>query len=93
MKHLQLKDKPGKLRPIFDGPFQVLQEIGRNETKLDLLVSLSMHPVFDVSLLKKYYGDMLQEGFGLSSSPRLRGRGARQDVIPPKVKWSWIEVL
>ena len=28
---------------------------------------------------------MLQEGFGLSSSPGLRGRGAGQDVILPVV--------
>ena len=57
MKHLQLKDKPGKLRPIFLGPFWVIQEIKRNAIKLDLPASMSVHPVFNVSLLKKYYGD------------------------------------
>ena len=36
---------------------------------------------------------LLQEGFGLSSSPRLHGKGAGRDVIPPKVKWPRIEVL
>ena len=58
-KHLQLKDKPGKLCPIFVGPFRVLQEIGRNAAKLDLPASMSVHPVFNVSLLRKYYGDRL----------------------------------
>ena len=58
-KHLQLKDKPGKLRPIFLGPFQVIEEIGRNAVKLDLPVSMSIHPVFNVLLLRKYYGDRL----------------------------------
>ena len=28
------------------------------------------------------FGIVLQEGFGLSSSPVLRGRGAGRDVIP-----------
>ena len=30
--------------------------------------------------------DLLQEGFGLSSSPRLRGRGAGRNMIPPKAR-------
>ena len=59
MKQLQLKDKPGKLWLIFVGLFQVIQEIGRNAMKLDLPVSMSMQPVFNVSLLEKYYGDRL----------------------------------
>ena len=59
MKHLQLKDKPGKLRLIFVGPFRVIQEIGRNAMKLDLPASMSKYPVFSISLLKKYYGDRL----------------------------------
>ena len=58
-KHLQLKDKPGKLHPIFIGLFRVIQEIRRNAVKLDLPVSMSVHPVFNVSLLRKYYGDRL----------------------------------
>ena len=59
MKHLQLKDKPGKLHPIFIGPFRVIQEIGSTAAKLDLPASMSVHPVFNVSLLRKYYGDRL----------------------------------
>ena len=57
MKHLQLKDKPGKLQTIFVGLFRVTLEIGRNAVKLDLPAFISIHPVFNVSLLKKYYGD------------------------------------
>ena len=58
-KHLQLKDKPGKLHPIFVGPFQVIQEIKRNAMKLGLPDSISVHPVFNVWLFKKYYRDRL----------------------------------
>ena len=58
-KHLQLKDKPGKLRPIFVGHFRVIQEIRRNAAKLDLPASISVHRVYNVLLLGKYYGDRL----------------------------------
>ena len=37
----------------------MIQEIRRNAVKLDLLASISVHPVFNVSLLRKYYGDRL----------------------------------
>ena len=57
MKYLQLKGKPRKLHPIFVGPFRVTQEIKRNAMKLDLQPYISIHPVYNVSLLKKYYGD------------------------------------
>ena len=59
MKHLQLKYKPGKLHTVFVGPFQVIQEIGKNAVKLNLQVSMSIHPVVKISLLRKYYGDKL----------------------------------
>ena len=35
---------------------------------------------------------LLQEGFGLSSSPRLCGRGAGRDMIPPEGRWPWTEM-
>ena len=37
----------------------MIQEIGRNAAKLDLPASISIHPVFNVLLLRKYYGDRL----------------------------------
>ena len=58
-KHLQLKNKPGKLCPIFVGPFRVIQEIRRNAAKLALPASMSIYPVFNISLLRKYYRDRL----------------------------------
>ena len=33
MKHLKLKDKPGKRRPQYVGPFKVLQMIEHNDAK------------------------------------------------------------
>ena len=35
------------------------QEIRRNTEKLDLLASISVHPVFNVSLLRKHCRDRL----------------------------------
>ena len=58
-KRMQLKDKPGKLYPIFVGPFQITQEIRSNTMKLDLPAFISVHPVFNVCLLKKYCTELL----------------------------------
>ena len=59
MKHLKLKDKPGKLRPQYVGSFKVLQMVGRNAAKLELPPGMKVHPVFKVGLLKRYYGQCL----------------------------------
>ena len=59
MKHLKLKDKPGKLRPQYVGPLKVLQMVGRNAAKLELPPGIKVHPVFNVVLLKRYHGQRL----------------------------------
>ena len=70
-KHLQLKDKPGKLRPIFVVPFRVIQGIGKNAVKLDLPVSISVHQVFNVSLLRKHYrGRLLPKAVQVEDNTR-----------------------
>ena len=56
MKHLKLKDKPGKQRPQYIGPFKVLQMVGCNAAKLELPPGMKVHPVFNVALLKRYHG-------------------------------------
>ncbi|XP_070025033.1 uncharacterized protein [Nicotiana sylvestris] len=48
----------GKLSPRFNGPFEILDRVGYVAYKLTLLPSLSaVHPVFHVSMLRKYHGD------------------------------------
>ena len=59
MKHLKLKDKPGKLRTQYVGPFKVLQMVGRNAAKLELLPGMKVRPVFNVALLKRYHSQPL----------------------------------
>ncbi|XP_070034794.1 uncharacterized protein [Nicotiana tomentosiformis] len=50
--------KKGKLSPQYIGHFDVLEMIGEVASKLALPPSLSgVHPVFHVSMLRKYYGD------------------------------------
>ena len=44
IKHLKLKDKPGKLRPQYIGLFKVLQMVGRNAAKLELPPGMKVHP-------------------------------------------------
>lgn len=50
--------KKGKLSPRFIRPFEVLQRIGEVAYELALPPSVSsVHPVFHVSMLRKYIGD------------------------------------
>ena len=58
-RNLKLKSRPGKLQPLYVGPFKVVRAIGRNVFKLDLPVALRVHPVFNVSLLRRYTGDRM----------------------------------
>ncbi|XP_070009581.1 uncharacterized protein [Nicotiana sylvestris] len=58
MKGVMKFEKKGKLSPHFIGPFEVLQRIGEVAYKLALPSSLSsVHPVFHVSMLRKYVGN------------------------------------
>ena len=58
-RNLKLKSRPGKLRPLYVGPFKVVRAVGRNAFKLDLPVALRVHPVFNVLLLRRYTGDRM----------------------------------
>jgi len=58
MKGVMRFGKKGKLSPRFIGPFEVLRRIGEVAYELALPPSLSsVHPVFHVSMLRKYIGD------------------------------------
>ena len=58
-RYLKLKGVSGKLKPRFVGPFRVIQLVGDNAVKLDLPSSMGVHPVFNISLLKLYLGNLL----------------------------------
>ncbi|XP_070032515.1 uncharacterized protein [Nicotiana tomentosiformis] len=58
MKGVMRFGKKGKLSPRYIDPFEVLERVGEVAYKLAFPPSLSgFHPVFHVSMLRKYYGD------------------------------------
>ena len=44
------------MKPRFVGPFCILRAIGANAFELDLPMTMKVHPVFNVSLFRLYYG-------------------------------------
>ncbi|XP_070036774.1 uncharacterized protein [Nicotiana tomentosiformis] len=58
MKGVMRFGKKDKLSSRHNGPFEVLKRIGEVAYKLALPSSVSgVHPMFHVSMLRKYYGD------------------------------------
>ncbi|XP_070023134.1 uncharacterized protein [Nicotiana sylvestris] len=58
MKGVMRFEKKRKLSPTFIGPFEVLRRVGEVAYELALPPSLvGVHPVFHVSMLRKYHRD------------------------------------
>ena len=52
----------GKLHPRYVGPFEILKKVGKVAYELALSPQMSnVHNVFHISMLKKYYPDILAD--------------------------------
>ncbi|XP_019068956.1 uncharacterized protein [Solanum lycopersicum] len=59
MKGVMIFGKKGKLIPIYVGPHKIMKRIGKVADELELPADLAaMHPIFYISLLMKYVGDL-----------------------------------
>ncbi|MCO5550091.1 hypothetical protein L7F22_003570 [Adiantum nelumboides] len=93
--------KDRRLSPRFTGPFKILKRIGSLAYKLELPSHVKVHPVFHVSLLKKYVPNVhhvlkdnskLKDDGTLSVEPDLvldrRVKHLRnRDIVELLVKW------
>ncbi|WMV54418.1 hypothetical protein MTR67_047803, partial [Solanum verrucosum] len=58
MKGVVRFSKKGKLSPRYIGPYRISKRVGNVAYKLELPQELAaVHPVFHISMLKKYMGD------------------------------------
>ena len=49
-----------KLKPLWVGPYQIVETVGANAVKLALPPALaSLHPVFNIALVKRYVGTVI----------------------------------
>ena len=96
-------EKRGKLSPRYIVPFEVLKRVGEVAYELALPPGLSVvHPVFHVSMLKRYHGDgnyiirwdsvLLDENFSYEEEPvAILDREIRKlrsrEITSIKVQW------
>lgn len=49
---MRTKKPSGKLDDVYLGPYKVIEKVGDHAYKLDLLLTMKLHPVFSTSSLK-----------------------------------------
>ena len=65
------------MKPLQYGPYNILKHIGENTFQLDIPACLSLHPIFNVDLLRPYYAPLLEQN---------ELQTAKLERIPPYVQ-------
>jgi len=55
--HTRLDGQHQGLLLRYEGPFPILEKVGAHAYKVELRPKTKYHPIFHVSLLKRYHGD------------------------------------
>ena len=66
----EARDRPcGKLRPRWYGPFKISEQACTNAFRLEIQGTLRAHPIFNVTAVKKYHSNPLDERIPSSPPP------------------------
>ena len=57
-RNLKLKGKTGTFKPKYVGPFPIIRLVWNNACELELPETMKIHPVVNVSQVKKYHGSL-----------------------------------
>ena len=94
-RNLALKGSPSrKLAAKFVGPYTIVARYGSTAYKLQIPESLKIHPVFHISLLKKYEGFISQpdpvelEKYQEFEIEDIIGHAVRQGRMHYLVRWA-----